>query len=143
MKLEIDSVGTDGKIIRIYFLNIDKEMSLLIPIREYKDWLSVHNYPPKKEPLREFAEAYLEGVINHDSTADLLLEQAHKALQHLYGNQKNIIFYVEKQQYLIMKGKNQYRLFQDGRALTHLEIIDIYTAVMLSFRILNTMPILN
>lgn len=142
MKLEIDNVQRVNKFIQVSCINIDTHLVVQIPIEEYREWLKLNDYNGKTEfedtRFRDFVEEYLSGIINHDSTANLLL----KKIAQFVGPGPFMVRYetgVNKNYTLYCSSKyNTYSIVDDtGRPLTHHEIIECYDIFMRSFRALD------
>lgn len=143
MKLEIDSVLRVQKFIQVTCINIDTHIVVLIPIDEYKEWLKINDYKSNDKEFedtrfRDFVDDYLSGIINHDSTANLLLSRLEKyigtGIFPLRYNNGEIKFYN-----LSCSTKyNTYSIVDNdtGRPLTHYEIVEVYDILMKSLSLL-------
>lgn len=137
MKLEIDSVHRVSKFIRVSCMNIDTHLILQIPIQEYIEWLRVNDYKNSIEfqdaRFRDFVDEYLTGIINHDSTANMLLER----IAGFVGTGDFPVRYGTETRFYTLscsvKYKNYSIVDSNGRPLTHKEIINIYDIFMKSF----------
>lgn len=128
------SVGKKAKEILISYENADKAFTVGIPIAEYQEWLKTEDLGPRGSlaHIDKFAQHYMEGVINHDGTAELMIERIFEIMSK--GVRCNTFYLnVFGGRYEIRNRSWGYRMteVESGRKLLNTEILAIYTHVLL------------
>lgn len=134
MTLEIVSAIKDGlrKSIIVEFENMDKTLSIHIPTSEYKAWCKENDVSRSDDSnIETFAREYLDGIINTDDTAQLLLKEIGGVLG--MGTASLMTFKVDGYWYTLTNGRTGYRLYKEDARQSHPDVIQLYKTVIRSF----------
>ena len=132
MTLEIALVMRDPlrKEVIVEFENMDKSLSVHIPMSEFKSWCKENDLEKTDENADAFARDYLEGVINTDDTAQLMLKEI-AALFNI-GKADIYTFHCEEDWYTLTQSKTGYRLYKGEKKQNNFLVKEVYKAVMRS-----------
>lgn len=132
MNLEIATAFKDTmrKEIVVDFENIDKSLSIHIPLHEFKSWCKENDKDTSTDNIEPFVREYLHGVINLDDTAQYMLKEIWAIFAA--GKSSTYTFNCEKEWYTITTGRYGYRLFKGEYKQGNADVKEVYKAVMRS-----------
>lgn len=153
MELNIVNTFIEKRNIIVEFENDDKILSLSIPKTEFREWIYLNSATEPDARLRDFVDEYIDGVINIDSTSNLLLAEIFNRLMNIESwsinfdkqEREEVKFVCDGFNIIISRSKRsrEYTLwfeYADGykEIKSNVEVIRLYRTVLMTTKIIHT-----